>query len=99
MLEVTGFGASFQNYIVERSHLTLADMMRTILSGANLPRSYWSHEILHATYIKNRPPHKGLPNHLTPFDMYNGRTPDLTHLRVLGCRVTEKTRKTQVKSR
>ena len=79
-LEVTGAGASFQNAIVERPHRTLANMMRTMLSGANLPSTYWSYAITHAVYVKNRLPHSALPGRITPFQRYTKRMPDLTHL-------------------
>ena len=72
ILETTGAGASFQNAIVERPHRTLADMMRTMLSGANLSSDYWSHAIRHAVYIKNRLPHSALPGGITPFQAYTG---------------------------
>ena len=89
-LETTGAGASFQNAIVERPHRQLANMIRTMLTGANLDSTYWSHAIRHAVYIKNRLPHTALPGHLTPYQMYTGRRPDLTHIRVFGSHVTVK---------
>ena len=44
-LEITEAGSSFQNAIAERPRHTLADMMHTMLSGSNLPSTYWSWEI------------------------------------------------------
>jgi hypothetical protein len=90
-LEPTGVDSSFQNGIAERPHRTYADMMRTMLSGANLSSKYWSWALLHAVYIKNRIPHTALGNKTTPFEKYTGRRPDLTDLKVLGCHVTVKT--------
>ena len=90
ILETTGAGASFQNAIVERPHRTLADMMRTMLSGANLSSDYWSHAIRHAVYIKNRLPHSALAGGMTPFQAYTSRRPDLSHIRVFGSHVTVK---------
>ena len=89
-LETTGAGASFQNAIAERPHRTLADMMRTMLSGANLTSDYWSHTLRHAVYIKNWLPHRSLPGHITPFQAYSSRRPDLSHIRVFGSHVTVK---------
>ena len=89
-LEVTGAGASFQNAIVERPHRTLADMMRTMLSGGNLSSEYWSHALLHAVYVKNRLPHSSLLGRITPFERLTRRKPDLTHLQVFGSHVTVK---------
>ena len=70
VLDRTGAGVSFQNGIAARSHRTLADMMRTMLIGANLLSDYWSHAIIHAVYVKNRLPHQALPGHITPFERY-----------------------------
>ena len=39
-LETTAPGYSFQNDLSKQPHYTLADMMQTILSGANLPFTY-----------------------------------------------------------
>ena len=90
LLEPTGAGASFQNAIVERGHRSLGNMVRTLLSSANLKPEYWSFAILHAVYIKNRLPHQSLPNHKTPIEQYTGRRPNLEHLRVFGSRVIVK---------
>jgi len=65
-------------------------MMHTMLIGTNLDSSYWSHALRHAVYIKNSLPYSALPGHITPFQRFTGRRPDLTHLRVLGSHVTVK---------
>jgi hypothetical protein len=91
VLETTGVDASFQNGIAERPHRTYADMMRTMLSGANLSSVYWSWALLHAVYVKNRIPHTALSADTTPFEQYTGRRPDLSNLKVFGCHVTVKT--------
>ena len=89
-LEATGAGASFQNRIIEQPHQTLADMMRIMLSGANLKLEYWSHTIRHAVYIKKLLPHQSLPKYITPFLAFTNRRPNLTHIRVFGSHVTIK---------
>ena len=89
-LERTGTGASFQNGLAERLHRTLADMMSTILVGSNLSSQYWSHAIQHACCIKNQLPHMSLPNHITPFEHFTNRRPDLSHLRIFGSHTTVK---------
>ena len=67
-LETTGAGASFQNAIVERTHRQLANMMRTILSGANLNAKYWSRAIRDVVYIKkmSTPPVTSWQHHPIP---------------------------------
>ena len=74
LLEPTGAGASFQNAIVERGHRSLGNMVRTLLLSANLKPEYWSFAILHAVYIKNRLPHKSLPNYKIHWKTSKSRT-------------------------
>ena len=89
-LESMGTGASFQNIMAERPHVTLANMMRQMLTGSNLESEYWSHAIRHAVYIKNRLPHHSLPNHVPLFKRYTNSRPDLSHVRVFGSHITVK---------
>ena len=89
-LEITGAGASFKNDIVERPHRTLVDMMRIMLSDTNLSSDYWSYAIHHAIYINNQIPHRALSVHITPFQAYINRRPDLSYIRVLRSPVTVK---------
>ena len=89
-LESTGAGASFQNSIVERPRRQLANMIRTMLSSSNLSSLYWSHDIHHAVYIKNRLPYQSLPGNITPYQQFMSRCPDLIHIRVLGSHFTVK---------
>ena len=56
-LEPTAPNSSFQNSKVERPHRTLGNMMRSMLKGSNLDKSYWADALLHAVYLKNRLPH------------------------------------------
>jgi len=86
VLEPTAPDASFQNGVAERPNRSLADMMRSILHGAQLGPEYWSWAILHAAYLKNRLPHRTLGR--TPHEAYTGKRPNLRYLRVFGCPVT-----------
>jgi len=65
-------------------------MMRTMLAGANLDLTYWSHTSRHAVYTKNRLPHTTLPEFMTPYERYTGHLPNLTHIRVFSSHVTVK---------
>ena len=91
-----GASALFRNGIADRPYCTLADMMKTILTGANLLSNYWSHAIRHAVYVKNILPYQAIPGHITPFEQYTSRCPDLSHLSVFGSHVTVK--KTRVRN-
>ena len=93
ILETTAPESSFQNGQVERTHRTLSAMMRSMLSGAALTHEYWSYALIHAVYLRNRLPHKGLPPDKTPLELYTGRRPSLSHLKVFGSLVYVKTPK------
>ena len=86
-IEVTGADNSSQNGIAERPHRTLANMVRTGLETSGLSSKYWSDALLHASYIKNRLPHRHFDNKSTPYEKLTGLTPDLSKLRVFGSRI------------
>jgi transposase InsO family protein len=77
--------SSAENGVVERSHRTLMSRERSIRSDANLPPSLWGECILTAVYLKNRMPTKALEDK-TPYEVWTGHKPDLSHLREIGCR-------------
>ena len=88
ILEQTAPNSSFQNSKVERPHRTLGNMMRSMLKGANLDKSFWADALLHAVYLKNRLPHQAIG--MTPYERMMRRKPDLSHLRIFGTKVIVK---------
>ena len=74
-----------QNGLVERMNRTLVEKARTMLHHAGLPHEHWQSAIATATHITNRLPTKA-NNNQSPFELWFGRTPDLSHVRVFGCR-------------
>ena len=88
VLEPTGAGAPQQNGLAERPNQTLGNMMRCLLSTANLPPEYWSWALIHAVYLKNRLPHKAIK--CTPYYAWTGRKPSAKLLRIFGCPVVVK---------
>ncbi|XP_022853910.1 uncharacterized protein LOC111375338 [Olea europaea var. sylvestris] len=74
--------SSQQNGVAERRNKTLLEMVRFMMAHANLPISYWGDALLTATYILNRVPSKSIPT--TPYQLWIGRSPDLSSLRYLG---------------
>lgn len=75
-----------QNGVAERKNRTLQEMARRLLMGAGLPPSFWAEAVNTANYIRNRSPSKSL-NGLTPYEVWTGEVPDLSHFRVFGCKV------------
>ena len=88
LLEPTGAGTPQQNGLAERPNQTLGNMMRCLLSTANLPPEYWSWALTHAVYLKNRLPHKAIG--CTPYFAWTGTKPSAKLLRIFGCPVVVK---------
>jgi transposase InsO family protein len=76
-------GSPDQNGVAERRNRTLLDMVRSMLSSSNLPKSLWIEALKTTVYILNRVPTKVVPK--TPFELWKGWKPSLRHMRVWGC--------------
>ena len=74
-----------QNGVSERLNQTLVNSARTMLIHARLPLSFWAEAIQCATYVKNRSPTSALGGK-TPYEFWYGEIPDLSHMRVFGCK-------------
>ena len=90
LLEPTGAGDPAQNGKAEAPNKTFGNMMRGMLFNANLGSEYWSYALVHAVYVKNRLPHSALSMRRSPYEAYTGIKPNLSLLRVWGCRVIVK---------
>ncbi|GBP46785.1 Retrovirus-related Pol polyprotein from transposon TNT 1-94 [Eumeta japonica] len=73
-----------QNGLSERMNRTLLEKARCMLINANLQKSLWAEAIRTAAYITNRTPTRAL-NYKTPEEVWSGRKPDLSHMRIFGC--------------
>jgi hypothetical protein len=76
-------GEPQQNGVAERRNRTLMDMVRSMLSYSTLPISLWMEALKTATHILNKVPSKSVPT--TPYELWTGREPSLTNMRVWGC--------------
>lgn len=56
-----------------------------MLAESSLPKSFWAEAISTACYISNRSPRRCLGGR-TPEELWTGVPPDLSHLKVFGCR-------------
>ena len=74
-----------QNGVVEWKNKTLEDMARTMLIDSGLPQVYWAEAINIACYILNRAMIRPLILK-TSYELIRGRKPNISHLRVFGCR-------------
>ncbi|GBN19276.1 Copia protein [Araneus ventricosus] len=73
-----------QNGVSERKNRTLIEMTRCLLSEANLPQRFWAETAMTATYLQNRLPTK--PKRKTPYELWTNHKPNLSHIRVFGCK-------------
>ena len=70
-----------QNGIAERRNRTLMDMMRSMMTYADLQIVSWGEALSIAAYILNRVKTKSKP--LTSFEIWTGHQPDMTNLKGL----------------
>ena len=77
-----------QNGVAERTNLTVCSMARAMLIDANLRDFFWPFALLAAVHIKQRVPHSSLPTGVTPFHLWFGHRPNLSHLRPFGTKFT-----------
>nr|GEW65559.1 hypothetical protein [Tanacetum cinerariifolium] len=71
------------NGVAERRHKTLLDMVRSMISQATLPISFWGYALETAAHILNLIPTKKVSK--TPFEMRKGKRPSLEHIKIWGC--------------
>ncbi|MFO3480454.1 DDE-type integrase/transposase/recombinase, partial [Legionella pneumophila serogroup 1] len=71
------------NGVAERRNRTLLDMVRSMMSRASLPISFWGYALESAAHILNRVPTKKVAK--TPHEMWTGKAPSLAHIKVWGC--------------
>ena len=66
-------GQPQQNGVAERRNRTLLDMVRSMMSYASLPNSFWRYALDTAQYVLNLVPSKAVPT--TPRELWTGRKP------------------------
>ena len=82
--EMTAPYSPRQNGVAERRWQFVGDMARCVLKQANLPNSFWVRAVDVAFYLTNRCLSCSLPPNKTPFELFYGRKPDLSNLKVFG---------------
>ena len=64
---------------------TLVESARSMIAHAGLPNCYWAEAVATAAYVRNRTPSNAIKEHITPYERWYGRKPNVSHLRVFGC--------------
>jgi transposase InsO family protein len=73
-----------QNGVAERMKMTMMEKTRCMLNGVGLGQEFWAEAVGNACYLVNISPSSVLDDK-TPQDVWTGKKPSLTHLKVFGC--------------
>ena len=76
-----------QNGIVERYNRSVMEITRSLLSASGRSSNLWSHAYTTACYLYNRRVSVGRSSEVTRFEAFTGKKPDLSRLKVWGCKV------------
>nr|GEZ84350.1 retrotransposon protein, putative, Ty1-copia subclass [Tanacetum cinerariifolium] len=71
------------NGVSERRNRTLLNTVRSMMSLATLPLSFWDYALESAARILNMVPTKKVDK--TPYELWHGKVPNLSYLKVWGC--------------
>lgn len=73
-----------QNGLCERNNRSIVEKARCLLYDAQFEKFLWAEAVNTAVYIKNRSPAASLDQNTTPYEMWTGKKPDISHLRIFG---------------
>ena len=74
-----------QNGVAERMNRSILESTCSMLYAANLRQNFWTEAVATAVYLRNRSSSKFLKN-VTPYEIFNGNKPNVSHLKVFGCK-------------
>jgi len=83
--ELTTADTPQHNGVAERMNRTLVERVCTMLVEAELPDAYWWDALRYAALLHNVSPTRSLSDS-TPEESWSGNKPDISRLRVFGCR-------------
>jgi len=83
--EFTNPDFSQENGVAKCTNCTLVHAAQMMLFESSLPRSFWGYAILYTAHILNRVINRGTSTKKTPYYLYTGFRPSVTHLRSFGC--------------
>ena len=72
------------NPFAERGNRTTVEKARCLLKDSGLELSFWAEAVNCSVHLENLSPSKSI-NFSSPFEMWFGRTPNLTYLHPFGC--------------
>ena len=74
-----------QNCVLERKNISLVELSRTMLNENNFLKYFWVDAISTTCYVLNRVLIKPILK-LTPYELFKGRKPIISHLKIFGCK-------------
>jgi transposase InsO family protein len=83
-LQTTVSYSPAQNGVAERKNRSIIETVKCMLLDAGLSQQYWGEAVMTAVYLQNRLPTKATVK--TPFELWHGEKPDLSHIRIFGCK-------------
>jgi hypothetical protein len=75
-----------QNGVAERKNRTILEAVKTMIHDQDLPMCLWAEATMAVVYVQNRLPHSAL-GLKTPEEMFTGKKPEVSHLKIFGCPV------------
>ena len=81
--QLTPPGTPQWNGVSERRNRTLLDMVRSMMSHADLPTSFWGHALEIAAFTLNRVPSKSVQK--TPYEIWTGKRISMSFMKIWGC--------------
>src|SRR5438445_9145531 len=73
-----------QNGVAERANRVLGECITAMLDETGLSKAFWGECLASLVHVLNRCPTDALKDS-TPYEMWHGVKPDVSHLRVWGC--------------
>ena len=74
------------NGVTERKNITIMEAMKTMIHDQDLPMHLWVEAARTIVYVQNKVSHSAL-GFITPEEMYTGKKPEVSHLKIFGCLV------------
>jgi len=75
-----------QNCVLERKNRSLEELVRTMLNENSLPKYFWADAVNTACYVLNKVLMRPILKKTTPYELFKGRRPVLSHLKLFGCK-------------
>ena len=73
-----------QNGVAERKNRTVMNMVHSMLSNKNIPKTFWPEAVNWTIYVLNRCPTLAVKD-VTLEEVWSGVKPSVDHFRVFGC--------------